>query len=104
MRFLVVSKAKQPPPPEMVMGLVDAMAGWVRKHTASGKFEQVWATAGVRGGGGILKVDSLEEVDAIMSEFPFGPFSDVEVSGLVDIETTLKNAKQAIQAMAPPGR
>lgn len=104
MRFLVATKANQPLPPEMAMGLVDAMAGWARKHTASGKFEQVWGVAGVRGGGGILKVDSLEEVDAIMAEFPFGPFSDVEVYGLVDLETTLKNAKQAIQAMAPPGR
>ncbi len=103
MRFLVVSKAKQPPPPEMAMGLVDAMSAWVQKHTASGKMEEVWGIAGIQGGGGILKVNSLEEVDAIMAEFPFGPFSDVEVSGLVDIETTLKNAKQAIQAMAPPG-
>jgi muconolactone delta-isomerase len=104
MRFLVITKANQPLPPEMAMGLVDAMSEWVRKHTSSGKFEQIWGNAGIRGGGGILKVDSLEEVDAIMSEFPFGPFSDVEVSGLVDIETMLKNAKQAIQAMAPPGR
>ena len=104
MRFLVVSKSNQPPPPEMAMGLIDAMAEWVRKYTASGKFEQVWGVAGAQAGGGILNVNSLEEVDAIMAEFPFGPFSDVEVSGLVDIETTLKNAKQAIQAMAPPGR
>ncbi len=104
MRFLVSSKAKQPPPPEMALGLVDATAEWARKHTASGKMEQVWAVAGGQAGGGIFNVNSLEEVDAIMAEFPFGPFSDVEVSGLVDIETTLKNAKQAIQAMAPPGR
>ncbi len=104
MRFLVVSKAKQPPPPEMAMGLTEAMEGWVSRHTASGKMEQVWGIAGVRAGGGILKVDSLEEVDAIMAEFPLGPFSDVEIYGLVDLETTLKNTKQAIQAMAPPGR
>ncbi len=104
MRFLVVTKANQPLPPEMAMGLVDAMAGWVGKHTASGKMELVWGFAGARGGGGILKVDSLEEVDAIMAEFPFGQFSDIEVIGLVDIDTTLKNIKQAMQAMAPPGR
>ncbi len=104
MRFLVSSKTKQPPPPEMAMGLMDAMEGWVRKHTASGKIEQVWAFAGIQGGGGILKVNSLEEVDAIMTEFPFGPFSDVEVQGLVDLETSLNNNKQAMQAMAPPGK
>ncbi len=104
MRFLVVSKSNQPPPLEMAMGLIDAMAEWVRKYTANGKFEQVWGVAGVQAGGGILKVDSLEEVDAIMAEFPFGPFSDVEVYPLVDIQVSLKNTKQAIQGMAPPGR
>ncbi len=104
MRFLVTTRGNQPLPPEMAIGLVDAMSAWVHKYTASGKFEQVWGFAGARGGGGILKVNSLEEVDAIMAEFPFGQFSDIEVTGLVDIETTLKNVKQAIQAMAPPGR
>ncbi len=49
-------------------------------------------------------MNSLEEVDAIMAEFPFGPFSDVEIYPLVDIQVALKNVKQAIQAMAPPGR
>ncbi len=104
MRFLVVTKSRMPFPPEMAMGLIDAMEGWVRKYTASGKFEQVWGVAGAQAGGGILNVNSLEEVDAIMAEFPFGPFSDVEVYGLVDLETTLNNAKQAIQGMAQPGR
>ncbi len=104
MRFLVVSKASQPLPPEMAMGLVEAMEGWVQKYTASGKFEQSWGVAGAQAGGGILNVNSLEELDAIMVEFPFGPFSDIEISGLVDLETSLKNIKQAIQAMAPPGR
>ncbi len=104
MRFLVIAKSKQPFPPEMAMGLVDAMEGWVRKYTASGQFEQSWGVAGAQAGGGILKVNSLEEVDAIMAEFPFGPFSDVEIYGLVDLETTLKNTKQAIQAMTPPNK
>ncbi len=52
MRFLVVTKSKTPFPPEMAQGLVDAMEGWVRKHTASGKMEQVWSVAGAQGGGG----------------------------------------------------
>ncbi len=103
MRFLVVTKANQPPPPEMAMGLVDAMSEWARKHTTSGKIEQIWGFAGIQSGGGITNVNSLEELDAIMAEFPFGPFSDIEIYGLVDLGTALKNAKQAMQAMAPPG-
>ena len=104
MRFLITTKSKQPLPPEMAMGLLDAMSAWAQKYTANGKFEQIWGFAGAKGGGGVLKVDSLEEVDAIMAEFPFGQFSDIEVNGLVDVDTTLKNIKQAIQTMAPPSR
>ncbi len=103
MRFLVVTKANQPLPPEMAMGLTEAMEGWSRKHTTSGKIQQIWGFAGIQGGGGIANVNSLEELDAIMAEFPFGPFSDIEIYGLVDLETSLKNTKQAIQGMAPPG-
>ncbi len=104
MRFLVVTKSKAPFPPEMAMGLVDAMEGWVQKYTASGKIEQTWGFAGLQGGGGIFKVNSLEELDAIMTEFPFAPFSDTEIYGLSDLQTRLQNMKKVMQAMAPPGR
>ncbi len=104
MKFLIVTKSKAPFPPEMVMGLIDAMAGWARKYTTSGKIEQIWGFAGLQGGGGIASVNSLEELDAIMTEFPFAPFSDTEIYGLTDLQAGLQNVKQAIQAMAPPGR
>ncbi len=104
MKFLVVTKSSQPLPPEMATGIMDASAEWARKHTASGKIEQTWSFAGLQGGGGILNVNSLEELDAIMNEFPFAPFADIEIYGLVDLQASLKSSKQAIQAMAPPGR
>ncbi len=104
MKFLVVTKSKMPFPPEMAQGLTDAMAGWAQKYTASGKMEQIWKFAGLQGGGGIVNVNSLEELDAIMAEFPFAPFSDTEIYGLADLTTRLQDMKQAMQAMAPPGR
>jgi muconolactone delta-isomerase len=104
MRFLLVTKSKAPFPPEIAIGLVDAMEGWVQKYTASGKIEQSWGFAGLQGGGGILKVNSLEELDAIMAQFPFAPFSDTEIYGLADLQTRLQTMKQAMQAMAPPSR
>ena len=94
MRFLVVSKSKHPMPPEIGVGLVEAMRPWVDRHP--GKFEQVWSFAGVPGGGGILNVESLEELDAIMTEFPFGPFSETEVLPLVDLDQSLDRVKQAM--------
>ena len=58
-----------------------------------------------RGAGGeIINVDSLEELDAVQSEFPMGPFSDQEVYPLVDLQGAMERMKQAIQAMAPPPR
>ena len=49
---------------------------------------------------GILNVDSLEELDAIMDGFPFGPFSDVEVLPLANLDEALQRTKQAMLAMA----
>jgi muconolactone delta-isomerase len=103
MKFLVLTKSKMPFPPEMALGLLDAMDGWTQKYTANGKLEQVWSFAGISGGGGIANVNSLEELTAIMIEFPFGPFSDIEIYGLSDIEKAMGNLRAAAQAMAPGG-
>ena len=84
----------------MVPGLMDAMTAWTNKHTESGKFEASWAFAGRAGGGGIVNVDSLEELDAMMAEFPIGPFSEVEVHALVDLNESLQRVKEAALAMA----
>ena len=48
-------------------------------------------------------MDSLEELHAVMAEFPFGPFSETEILPLVDLESALRHARQATAAMAPPG-
>jgi muconolactone delta-isomerase len=102
MKFLVVTKSKMPFPPEMAPGIVDAVEEWTRKYTAKGQLEQIWSFAGLQGGGGIANVNSLEELDAIMTEFPIAPFSDIEVYGLVDFEASVGIWKEAAKAMAPP--
>ena len=66
MKFLVVTKAKMFPPPEMAMALLNAVDAWVKKYKSSGKLEQVWGFAGLQGGGGIGNVNSLEEFDEIL--------------------------------------
>jgi muconolactone delta-isomerase len=99
MRFLIVTKSKFPFPPEMAGSLFDAIQGWVDANTNSGRMEQAWAFAGLQGGGGILKVDSFEELDSIMTSMPFGPFSNVEVYGLSDIKQALNAGKQAVAMM-----
>jgi muconolactone delta-isomerase len=84
----------------MAVGLIDAMGAWVEQNTKSGKIEQTWSFAGIAGGGGILSVDSLEELDAVMQGFPFGQFSEIEIYPLADLTASLQQQKAIVQAMA----
>ncbi len=51
------------------------------------------------GGGGVLDVESHEELDAIMSRFPFAPFSTIEIIPLSDIDESLAHAKAFVGEM-----
>jgi muconolactone delta-isomerase len=99
MKFLVVTKQASPTPPEMVVPLMERMIDWTKKYTGNGKIQEVWNFAGQIGGGGIANVESLDELDAIMAEFPFAPFSSVEIYPLVDLIPSLERSKQVAQAM-----
>ena len=59
--------------------------------------EQVWNFAGVAGGGGILNVASLEELDAVMSGYPLSPFSSVEIYPLTDLAASLQRVKERME-------
>ncbi len=61
MKFLVISKPKHMVPPEVMVGLIDAINPWVARF--AGKIEQTLGFAGIQGGCGILNVDSLDELD-----------------------------------------
>lgn len=96
MRFLVITKSRTPAPPDP--SLVDAMIAWLDQHKA--KMEQSWSFAGINGGGGILNVETLEEVDDVMAGFPFGQFSTIEVYGLADLRRSLDNVRTVMSQMA----
>jgi muconolactone delta-isomerase len=99
MQFLVITRQSTPPPPEMLMPMLGAMEAWVAQNRASGKVKDQWAFAGTVGGGGVLEVESHEELDAIMSRFPFGPYSTVEVIALSNLDEALANAKAFVGEM-----
>ncbi len=103
MRFLIAGKNKYQMPPEMAPAIVDATIAWAKKYTGNGKIEQLWGLAGMSAGGGIANVDSADELDAIMTEFPLGPFTDIEVHPMVDLAGSMEKLKQAMQAAAPGG-
>lgn len=99
MRFLVTSKSISPFPMEAALGMTEAMSQWVEKYQAGGQMEQVWAFAGTQGGGGILNVETPEELDDIMTEYPFAPFSQIDVYPLSDLKRSLEKNKEFIGAM-----
>jgi muconolactone delta-isomerase len=101
MRFLIVTQQQSPIPPDMALGMIEGMKQWTSAHRQSGKIEQTWSFAGLGGGGGILNVDSHEELDAIMAGFPFGPFSKIEVYALADLDAGLEAFSNAIRLMMP---
>ena len=101
MKFLVVSKSKHLVPPEVMIGVIDAMKSWLQKYKE--KIEQSWGFADTQGGGGILNVESLEELNLILTEFPMGPFSELQVHGLVALEPSLERLQIALQAMSLTG-
>lgn len=92
MRFLIVTTNRDPVAPDAGLAMIQMMQAWVAEHTASGKMEQVWSFAGIIGGGGILNVDSHEELDAVMVGFPFAQHSNVTIYPLADLDAVLSDA------------
>lgn len=103
MRFLVLIKGKMPVPPDMASALFDGMLAWIDGNTKSGKLEQAWGFAGLPAGGGILNVESFEELDSIMANAPLAPFSTVKIYGLSDVHQGLNAAKRAVETMMGRG-
>jgi muconolactone delta-isomerase len=99
MRFLIVTNQRQAPPPEMMPMLVPGMKAWLAESRASGKMVEVWNFAGGAGGGGILDVDSAEELEEVMGTFPFAPFSSIEVYPLSDVDKAMDLLEQNIAQM-----
>ena len=98
-RFLIITEGRDPVPPEMAMPMFDMMDAWLAEHRGSGKLEAVWSFAGRPGGGGVVNVDSHEELDAIMAGFPFGQTSSMSIIPLADLDTALANGRQMFARM-----
>ena len=70
---------------------------WVSALKETGKLEQSWSFAGLKGGGAILNVDSLEELDSIMGGFPLSPVTEIQVYGLADLENGVNGVLSALR-------
>jgi muconolactone delta-isomerase len=99
MRFLVTTWSKQNAGPEMLLALAEPMIAWAAKLKKAGKIEVEWSNAGKPGGGAIINVNSLEELNQIMAEMPFGAISKWELTPIIEMETGIRTAKAVIEAM-----
>jgi muconolactone delta-isomerase len=80
--------------------LFDATSEWIKQWEASGKMEESFAYAGRPGGGGILDVETMDELDEIMTGFPLGPFNEITVIPMAEIHASLQRSKAMVSQMA----
>ena len=99
MPFLVVQKTHHTMPPEAALPLMKAMHEWLKRYRQNGKIEQTWNFAGQAAGGGIISVESHEELDDILAENPIRPFTSVDVYPLTDIDRSFEKQIQVIEHM-----
>ncbi len=97
MKVLVLVKNRYPIPPEVISRIMDGALAWKRKY--EGKMDQLFAFAGMQGGGGIVNADSAEELDTMLAELPMAPFSDIEIYPLTDVEGVWQSRKKMAETM-----
>lgn len=100
MKFMIYTLARHPVPPEIMPALLDGVWGWATKYKESGKFESIWSFAGQPGGGAIVNVETADELDQILGEFPLSPFSEFCIYPITELKAGLDRGKQIFGQMA----
>lgn len=88
MRFMAVITNQFPLPPEMVPTLVEGFVSWWNQYRD--KWESAGFFAGGSGGGGICNVADAAELHQMMNEWPFTPYSHIDIYALVDMDVALR--------------
>jgi hypothetical protein len=100
MRVAVIYRPRNSPPFELLPQLVQGMADWTARY--QDRMETLYFFAG-GGGLGVIDIDDSAELQRILAEHPFTPFSDVEIRPVVDPGTALKTLQEAFAARAQTG-
>lgn len=95
MKFLVVATPKIPPPPEMLISMLDRGEEWQQRY--EDKFDAFGIFPG-GGGFGIVDVKDEAELHRMMAEMPFAPFSEHLIRPFVDGATGWRQSREAIAA------
>ncbi len=98
MRVVIIARPKFPVPPEQFPALHQRFVAFWEQHRAD--FEAAYFFAGGDGGLAILNAPDEAALHQIMLEWPFTPFSALEVRPLLDIDTALQQQSALLQQMA----
>jgi muconolactone delta-isomerase len=99
MKFLISVRRRDNAmiPPDVVAGMLHAQADWLDEKIADGTFDVAYARAQGAGGFVIANADTAEELNATLVEAPLFPITDVDVTPLADIRTSLENGAKALR-------
>ncbi len=97
MRAVVIVRPQSTAPPDLLPTLFDGFADWRERHKDSMESFEFFAGGG--GGFGVLNVPDEATLNQIMLEYPFLPYSEVEVRPVVDGDTALRQWRQTLQQM-----
>ena len=93
MKFLVITRFKDSfyaLPPAKQKELRDATAQNTEKLTKEGKLKEMYVLGNMKGSIAIFDLNSPEDLVRIAYEFPLFPFTDAELTPLVDMEVVRK--------------
>ncbi len=97
MRALVIARQKMPPPMEMLPSLTQGFNAWRDQYRD--KMEVFSFFVGTTGGFAILNTVDEAEAYQILMEWPFTPFSDIEVLPAIDGDDALARYTARVEAM-----
>jgi len=93
MKFLVITRFKDSfyaLPPAKQKELRDATAQNTEKLTKEGKLKEMYVFGYMKGSMAVFDLNSPEDLVRIAYEFPLFPFTDAELTPLVDMEVVRK--------------
>jgi len=96
MKFLVVATPKGPAPPDMIPTMISGSEAWQQRYE-----DKFYAEGLFPGGGGFAIVDVSDgaELQKMIVEHPFAPFSEIMTHPIVDSATGWRQAREAFAAM-----
>ena len=95
MKIAVIYRPRNTPPLEAAPMMVDGIEQWLKAY--EDRFEFVYLFAG-GGGFGVGDFEDSAEVQKMVAEHPFTPFSDVEIKVVLDSATAIANLQAAMAA------